>query len=98
VARKTHLSSEDDKRSHDTAASRMNQLVNEFRGIFEVRYYDHLPAHSIVVVDTECLLGPVFPGLSSKTTPAMHSECAGEFAGPYIRYFENEWLSASPSE
>lgn len=94
VAQKAHLSTDEDKRNFETVAARLPQLTREFPDVFEVRYYNHLPAHSIVVVDIECLLGPIFPGLPSKTTPAMHSECAGEFAGPYIRYFEQEWTSA----
>lgn len=95
VAKKDFLDTDKDKRNFDTAQTKMRELRRQYPDSFEARYYDHLPAHSIVVVDTDCLLGPVFPGIDSKSTPAVCSEGAGGFAGPYLRYFEAEWQKAT---
>jgi len=94
VPDREYLATEKDKNNHDVAKARMVSLSEQFPGLFRYRYFSHPAAHSIVVVDTDCLLGPVFPGVDSKVTPAVRSDGAGEFAGPYLRYFESEWEDA----
>lgn len=61
---------------------------------FDFRYFAHTPTHSIFVVDDKCILGPVFPKLSSKDTPAIYLAKQSAFAEPYLVYFNNEWNSA----
>jgi hypothetical protein len=94
VGNKRHLESDADKRKHDSAKPNLERLRNEFPDVFEYGYYNHPPAHSIVVVDSDCLVGPVLPGLDSKVTPAVHTEYAGPFAAPYVKYFNAEWDKA----
>ena len=89
------LATEKDKNNHDVAKSRMASLAEQFPGLFRYRYFSHQAAHSIVVVDSDCLLGPVFPSVDSKVTPAVRSESAGDFSAPYLRYFESEWDSSA---
>jgi len=89
------LLTEKDKHSHDVAKARMASLANQFPGLFHYRYFSHRAAHSIVVVDSDCLLGPVFPNVDSKVTPAVRSEVAGDFSAPYLRYFASEWDAAT---
>lgn len=62
---------------------------------FEYGYFSHIPAHSIVLVDEECLLGPVFPSLQSKDTPCIQMNAQSAFALPYLSYFEEEWNNAN---
>jgi hypothetical protein len=59
--------------------------------IFEVRYFEHVPAHSIFKVDDECIVGPVFPELESKYTPALYLQNTSPVADKYLKYFDNEW-------
>lgn len=57
----------------------------------EIRYFNHIPAHSIFMVDSECIVGPVFEKVESKNTPALHLKNESPFAEKYIAYFEQEW-------
>ena len=58
---------------------------------FEVRYFDHIAAQSIFMVDKACILGPVFTHLASKDTPCIFMGSENEFARKYIEYFDSEW-------
>ena len=62
---------------------------------FEFKYFTHEPAHSIFIVDEQCILGPVFPGVSSKDTPAIHLYNTSPYASKYLQYFEQEWAIAT---
>lgn len=61
----------------------------------EVKYFDHIPAHSIFRVDDECIVGPVFPDLESKYTPALYLRTSSPMAHKYLAYFENEWKKSN---
>jgi hypothetical protein len=63
---------------------------------FGCRVFDHPPAHSMVVVDGECLLGPVFSHVESKSSPAIHLSTSSEYSREYINYFNHEWDEAQP--
>lgn len=62
---------------------------------FEYGYFDHMPAHSMVIVDDECLLGPVFPHVSSKDTPCIQIKSESVYAKKYLDYFNEEWKNAN---
>jgi hypothetical protein len=62
---------------------------------FSVRYFDHIPTHSIVIVDDLCLLGPVFPDVASKDTPCILISANSIYANPYTKYFDSEWNNAA---
>lgn len=62
------------KGPNDTKLRESNSHLIRLKGThgnFQVKYFDHIPAHSIVVVDDMCLLGPVFPDLASKDSPCI---------------------------
>lgn len=59
-----------------------------------IKYFSHVPTHSIFRVDDECIVGPIFPKLESKNTPAIHLKNKGIYAEKYLDYFEDEWNSA----
>jgi hypothetical protein len=61
---------------------------------FVVKYYEHEPIISMVVADDECLVGPVFPKISSKHTTTIHAKSNGTWAEGHIKYFEDEWTKA----
>ncbi len=58
---------------------------------FEIKYFDHIPTHSIFRVDDESIVGPIFPDVKSKHTPAIHAHNSSPFVKKYIQYFETEW-------
>ncbi len=58
---------------------------------FTVKYYDHIPAHSIFIVDNTCIVGPIFTGKSNRETPAVHLERHSQLAKHYEDYFDSEW-------
>lgn len=60
----------------------------------EVKYFNHISAHSIFNVDDKCIVGPVFPELESKYTPALFLRNSSPIADKYLIYFENEWNKA----
>ena len=57
----------------------------------EVRYFDHPAAHSIFRIDDTCIIGPVFPELESRNTPALYLQKSSPMALNYMDYFESEW-------
>lgn len=60
-----------------------------------IKYFSHMPTHSIFRVDDECIVGPIFPKLESKNTPAMRLKSKSIYAQKYLDYFENEWELAN---
>jgi hypothetical protein len=82
---------DDDKKKAEMAEPLLNKLTDESNGRFKYAYYKHVPTHSIVTVDSQCIIGPIFPGEPSEHTPAIHLENSSEFVAPYLKYFRNEW-------
>lgn len=60
----------------------------------EIRYFNHTAAHSIFRIDDTCIIGPVFPELESRNTPALHIMSSSPMAVNYLDYFESEWAMA----
>lgn len=59
-----------------------------------VKYFEHVAAHSVFIVDDKCIVGPVFPKVESKYTPALYLRNSSPIASKYIEYFESEWQNA----
>lgn len=90
-----YLTLEDDKHKAKISARKFSILKTKFGDNFQVRYYNHSPAHNLLVVDHECLAGPIFPDISSKNSPAIYTDDESTFIKPYIKYFEAEWDKAA---
>ncbi len=60
----------------------------------EVKYFEHVAAHSIFNIDDKCIVGPVFPEVESKYTPALFLKNSSPMADRYLTYFEYEWEKA----
>jgi hypothetical protein len=84
------LLNENDKIKADAALTKFKELKNKHNN-FEYKFFEHIPAHSIFKVDNMCVVGPVFPNVPSKFTPALLIYNQSPFAEKYIEYFENEW-------
>lgn len=93
VANKLNLNDEKAKNKYDNAQPTLNKLKAQYSN-FQVEYYDHIPTQSIFVYDNQCFIGPVFSGITSRQTPALHMITESLFAKKYIEYFENEWANA----
>lgn len=82
----------DEKSQHKAklAEVRLKELKQQY-GSFDYAYFDHEPAHVILTVDGESIVGPVFTGVSSEVTPAIHLHNDSEFVKQYLEYFKREW-------
>ena len=87
----------DEIKRHDVEIVKdvVGKIKVKYPDIFKVRYFDHVPAHSIFCIDERCIVGPVFPKLESKYTPALYLRNSSPIAVEYLKYFDNEWDSAS---
>lgn len=90
-----YLTLEDDKYKAKISARKFSNLKTKFGDKFQVRYYNHSPAHNLLIVDHECLAGPIFPDISSKNSPAIYTDDESPFIKPYLKYFEVEWDKAA---
>ncbi|MCD6018798.1 MAG: hypothetical protein K0S53_1919 [Bacteroidetes bacterium] len=85
-----------DKQTAENKVKAAFQKIKEIHGNkFEYKYFQHKPAHSIFIVDDKCILGPVFPEISSKHTPAIYLKNSSPFAQKYLEYFNTEWSNAT---
>lgn len=87
----------DDNKKQDVV--KVKSHVNFLKGMYpkcslEVRYFKHVATHSIFNVDDKCIVGPVFPELESKYTPALFLRNSSPMAHNYLTYFEYEWCRA----
>jgi len=84
----------EDKRQMDDAKHTheiFEKIKQKFNNMLEFKYFKHVATHSIFIVDDLCIIGPVFPGISSKDTPAILIKKNSPYAEKYIQYFEQEW-------
>lgn len=91
---KDHLANPDDRDVFDAVKRKLSVLAEQFPDRFRYKYFAHPPVHSIVRVDDEAIVGPVFQETPSKHTPSIHISANSEFVTPYLNYFEHEWNSA----
>jgi hypothetical protein len=73
----------------------MSELTAEYKRTFEAREFNHIATHSLVMIDEECLVGPVFPHLQSKDSPTIHVATSSAFVAAYLEALENDWNAAS---
>lgn len=91
-----YLPTEEKKNAAKVVLEKYRALHNRYNKL-EMRYFDHTPAHSIFRFDDTCIIGPVFPEVESKYTPALHLMNASPMAVKYINYFDSEWDDATPA-
>ena len=85
---------DDIQRNFELIKDKMKSIQSEYGERFQYKYYDHDPNHSYVRIDSDILVGPHFPGVSSKHSPAIHLDSKSEYVEKYIEYFDNEWAKA----
>lgn len=74
--------------------AKYKELIQRYQNI-EIRYFCHTASHSIFRIDDTCIIGPVFPLLESRNTPALHVMTSSPMALNYLDYFETEWENAN---
>jgi hypothetical protein len=89
----SYLTTHNQKNFH-TSNDFFKLVAKKYSG-FEYKYFDHIPAHSIFIVDDKCLLGPVFPNTESKDSPCIQTNTHSDFSKKYIDYFQSEWEKAN---
>jgi hypothetical protein len=84
---------ENDKQKDEAKHTKeaLDKISQQYPTKFSVKYFNHPPAHSIFILDGQCILGPVFPGISSKDTPAVQLLNTSPYAAKYLEYYEVEW-------
>ena len=80
---------DDKKADFNKVKEKCCNLENRYN--LEIKYFNHTATHSIFRVDDTCIIGPVFPELESRNTPAMHLMKSSPMAVRYMDYFESEW-------
>ena len=91
VTRAEFLTDEEQKRKLAAALVQLGALSERYPGVFLYAEYDHEPSHSIFLVDRQSIVGPSFPHVSSKFSPAIHLRAGSSFAERYLEYFDREW-------
>jgi hypothetical protein len=74
----------------------IQELKTKYGDLIECRYYNHNPFHNLVLADTDCFVGPIFPHRTSKNTPTIYTYKDSTFAKSYLEYFDYEWKEAKP--
>ena len=80
------------KQDVDKVKQQVTAIKNKYSNyLLEVKYFKHVAAHSIFNIDDKCIVGPVFPEVESKYTPALFLQNSSPMADKYLTYFEYEW-------
>lgn len=82
------------KADYEKVKAKYLELAERYSNL-KVQYYNHTPTHSIFRMDDDCVIGPVFPNLESRNTPALHVKRSSPMALNYMDYFETEWREAN---
>lgn len=61
----------------------------------EIRFYNHIPLHSIVTTDSIAIVGPMFFHKDSKNTQSIVLRSDSMYADQYAQHFDAEWNSSS---
>lgn len=61
---------------------------------FKILYYDFEPSHSIFLVGSYCIVGPILKNIPSRDTPAIKFHKDGQYIKPYLQYI-NETIDSS---
>lgn len=78
------------------AQTRCIELTTEYPECFEARTLKHPMTYSLVQVDKDVIVGPVFPDAESRNTPVVHFESNNAVAESYLADYDREWSNADP--
>ncbi|MDE0316884.1 MAG: hypothetical protein OXM61_18510 [Candidatus Poribacteria bacterium] len=72
----------------------INELTEKYSDRFIIKRFNFPPTHSLVRADNHLIVGPVFPKVDSRHTPAIHLKTSSEYAKKYIQYFDDVWTAS----
>ena len=78
----------------DLVGSKIDRLIPEFGSRVELRRFDDVTRLSMVLADAELIAGPVFPGVESRKSPAVHVDSRTEYGQKCIEHFDEVWKSS----
>ena len=74
-------------------AKKLNKLQSKFQGRVFIKRYNFAPRHSLVRVDNDLIVGPVFQEVESQNSPAIHLTTKSAYAKKYLDYVT--WVLAN---
>ena len=74
------------KSNFETGKEKIYQLQNRFQDRVFLKRYNFEPRHSLVRVDSNLIVGPVFQEVESKNSPAIHLTTNSAYAKKYLDY------------
>jgi hypothetical protein len=86
------------KEKYNLAKERLDELERDYPDYFKYCCLTEKPTQTFVRVDDACVFGPVFPGIESRVTPAIHAVTLSPFMKQYLEYFETEWETLSKTK
>lgn len=87
---------EQSKHKFEAGKYKLSKLQDRFRDRVQLKRYDFQPRHSLVRVDNNLIVGPVFQGVESQNAPAVHLDTDKVFAEKYLEYFNRVWGESQP--
>ncbi len=72
----------------ETGKEKIYELQNRFQGRVSLKRYNFEPRHSLVRVDSNLIVGPVFQDVESKNSPAIHLTTNSAYAKKYLDYVD----------
>lgn len=89
VVQKEHLEQEKHHKFNDAKAM-LEDLKKHYPDFFSYSYLSHKLSHTLVTADSECIVGPIIPGVSSDVTPAIHAYTSSPYLKCFLEHFKNE--------
>ena len=71
-------------------------MLKNFPDNVEVRRFAFQAKYSLVRVDGELIVGPVFADTESKDSPAIHLDVYSSYAEKYLNDFAKVWKTSQP--
>lgn len=82
-------------RKFEDAKIILDKLKIKYPSNFNYLHLNEEPSHTIVTADSECIVGPIIPGVCSDVTSAIHASTASPYLKCFLEHFEKEWQPAN---
>lgn len=94
LPKKEFITNKKDKINHDTTNERMIAIKEKYPN-FSFKYYEEFPSHSLLIIDDDCLVGPIFKNIRSKDSPAILTDVSSNYVKPYISFYHELWNNSN---
>ena len=76
------------KLNFEAGKEKLDKLQDRFPDRVFLKRYNFEPRHSLVRVDSDLIVGPVFQGVESKNSPAIHLTTDSAYAQKYLEHVD----------